>query len=47
MRSRDDTHAAPCTSPTRRRGVSIVEVLVALVLLASVWGIVLVPRLVG
>jgi len=35
MRSREDEiHWHACTSPTRRRGVSIVEVLVALVLLA-------------
>jgi len=35
MRSREgDIHWHGCTNPTRRRGVSIVEVLVALVLLA-------------
>ena len=35
MRSREgEIHWHACTSPTRRRGVSIVEVLVALVLLA-------------
>ena len=35
MRSREgETHSNACTSPSRRHGVSIVEVLVALVLLA-------------